>query len=248
MENGPLVSVILPAYNERENLKLLVPDITKILSKYNFEIIIIDDASIDGTKYILSDFNIVYKYNHQRQGLAKSIKMGIDASLGEHIIVMDSDGDHNTLHLPLMIDNLKTNDLVLTSRFKHGAENHGKVRPFFSRGFNIFVRIMTGGKLSDYLYGQWAANKESLEKVYKNKIFWGYGDYCIRLLFYFEQEKLSIHQIPSISGMRKFGRGSFKPVKVFTQYTVAVIRLSLKERFKRVRKSKKLPNLQKSNS
>ena len=146
MENGPLVSIILPAYNERENLKLLVPDITKILSQYNFEIIIIDDASIDGTKYILSDFNIVYKYNHQRQGLAKSIKMGIDASLGEHIIVMDSDGDHNTIHLPLMIDNLKTNDLVLTSRFKHGAKNNGQVRPFFSRGFNCFTMNISCNK------------------------------------------------------------------------------------------------------
>ncbi|TDJ04144.1 MAG: glycosyltransferase [Deltaproteobacteria bacterium] len=248
MENGPLVSIILPAHNERENLKLLIPDIAKILSKYNHEIIIIDDASIDGTKHAVSDFNVVYIYNHNRQGLAKSIKLGIDTSLGEHIIVMDSDGDHNSVHLPLMINNLKISDVVLTSRFKKGSKVPGKVRPFLSLGFNLFVRVMTGGKLSDYLYGHWAANKKALEKINSTKVFWGYGDYCIRLLFYFEKLGMNIHQIPSISGERKFGRGNSKPLKVFFQYTVAVFKLSLKERFKRVRKGDKLSGLPKSNS
>jgi len=247
MEKGPLVSIILPAYNERENLKLLIPDIAKILEKYNHEIIVIDDASIDGTKYAVSDFNVVYIYNHNRQGLAKSIKLGIDTSLGEHIIVMDSDGDHNSVYLPLMIDNLKSSDVVLTSRFISGAKIEGKIKPYLSYGFNLFVRVMTGGKLSDYLYGHWGANRKALEQVNSKIIFWGYGDYCIRLLFYFERLGMNIHQMPSISGERKFGRGNLKPLKVFVQYTVTVFKLSLKERFKRVQKGDKLSGLPKSN-
>jgi len=216
MEKGPLVSIILPAYNERENLKGLIPDISKILSNYNHEIIVVDDASTDGTRHAISDFKIIYQYNYKRQGLANSIKMGIEASLGVMILVMDSDGDHNTIHLPLMIDNLKNYDLVLTSRFKNGSKVNGLVKPRLSKGFNLFVRAMTGGSLTDYLFGHWAANKSALDKICFKKVFWGYGDYCIRLLFYFEKLNLSIHQIPSLSGKREFGRGNLRPLKIFT--------------------------------
>ncbi|RLA61581.1 MAG: hypothetical protein DRQ88_00905 [Epsilonproteobacteria bacterium] len=248
MKKGPLVSIILPAYNERDNLKWLIPDISKILLNYNYEIIVIDDASSDGTRHAISDFNINYQYNYKRQGLANSIRMGIKASQGEIVLVMDSDGDHNTVHLPLMIDNLKFYDVVLTTRFKNGSKVNGHIKPNLSRAFNLFIRAMTGGQLSDYLYGHWAANKNSLEKVSFKNIFWGYGDYCIRLLFHFEKLDMKIHQIPSITGKREFGQGNLRPLKVFTQYTFAVFKLSLKERVLRVQKNKKLSNLQKSRS
>src|SRR3990172_7502434 len=115
MENNLEVSIILPAYNERFNLKSLIPEIDKILSKYNFEIIVIDDASSDGTNQALTDFNIIYKYNGKREGLGKSIKRGIEMSKGEFIIVMDSDGDHNPLNLSQMIEELKFSDMVINS-------------------------------------------------------------------------------------------------------------------------------------
>ena len=238
-----LISIILPAYNEGKNLKHLLPDIFKNLEKYNLEIILIDDGSADCTKDIVIDLNLVYKYNKQRQGLAKSIKMGIESARGEIIIVMDSDGDHNPLNLPFMIEELNFYDVVSTSRFLNRSKVTGRIRSSLSKAFNSFVRFMTGGELTDYLYGNWAIKKSTLEKINFNNIFWGYGDYCIRLLFYFEKLNLKILEIPSLYGKRLFGDSNLRPIKIFGKYTFAVFKLVLMERFLHVRKNKILSNL-----
>jgi len=240
------ISIILPAYNEKLNLKALIPNIGKILSNYNFEIIVIDDASSDGTGQALADFNIIFKHNEKREGLGKSIKRGIEMAKGEFIFVMDSDGDHNPLNLTQMLEGLKCNDMVINSRFKKRSLEDSRLRRRLSKGFNYFVRIMTKGSLTDYLYGYWCAKKSALEKINFDEIFWGYGDYSIRLLFYLEKLNLKILEIPSIPGNRRFGSGNLRFLKTFSQYTFSVILLTLKERIFCVSKDKTLSNLQRS--
>ena len=89
-----LISVILPAFNELENLKSLIPSIESNLSGHEFEIILVDDRSPDQTyEYFkkLSKENLLVSYNKYPKGLANSIKHGIEISKGD-MAVVDTEG------------------------------------------------------------------------------------------------------------------------------------------------------------
>ena len=86
--NKKEISIILPVLNEEENLKFIIPDLSEILSKLvgeNFEIVVIDDQSIDNTKTLVKDFissgyNIAYKLRSGVKSLPLSIFEGIEIS------------------------------------------------------------------------------------------------------------------------------------------------------------------------
>jgi len=69
-----------------------------------------------------------------------------------------------------------------------------------------------------------------MEKLNYDDIFWGYGDYCIRLLYYLQKQKTNILQVPAVNGDRRHGRGNSSFLKVFMQYTVETLKLTFKER------------------
>lgn len=231
-----LVSVILPTYNEKETIIKLIESIHDAIAKYNHEIIVVDDNSPDGTYEAVTDANYNYARGILRttdRGFAKSILCGIENSKGDIIIIMDSDFNHQPKYLPFMIDALNYYDCISASRFVYGGDMGNRFRHLLSWIFNIYVRIMTGGKITDSLYGFIAIKKEILQKVNYDTIFWGYGDYCIRLLYYLQKENISILQFPAVNGRRIAGEGNLRFFKVFRQYFVEVIKLTYRTRIKK---------------
>ena len=89
----PLISVIIPTYNRNESLKRCIQSV--IFQTYqNFEILVMDDGSTDGTKEIVTDFNdprIIYEWDDNWGGPAKPRNRGIKKSSGEFIAFLDSD-------------------------------------------------------------------------------------------------------------------------------------------------------------
>ena len=69
--------------------------------------------------------------------------------------------------------------------------------------------------------------REILEKLDYDKIFWGYGDYCIRLMFYLQQLEVKVLQFPAVNGTRLAGTGNRHFIKVFFQYMNATIKLAI---------------------
>lgn len=227
------ISVVLPAYNERENLEKLVPEIAKTLDGKLFEIIVVDDNSPDGTseamnklKESISELQLIVRKTNK--GFANSIREGLEKSSGDILIVMDSDFNHKPEYLPLMIENLKFFDCVSASRFLYGGKMESSGRQILSWLFNIFVRIMTGGKVTDSLYGYFSIKRKSLNKVNFDDIFWGYGDYCIRLMYFLQKHKVNILQFPALNGNRVHGIGNTRFIWVFLVYFKAVVRLTWK--------------------
>ena len=228
------ISIVLPCYNERDNIFELIKAINSELSDYPHEIIVVDDNSTDGTYQALIDEKIKFVVPIVRKtekGFAKSIRCGIENAKGEIIIIMDSDFNHQPKYLPFMIDNIAYYDCVSASRFQYGGAMDSRSRHYFSWIFNIFVRLMTGGMVTDSLYGYLAIKRKELVSVNFDDVFYGYGDYCIRLLFYLQKRNTSILQFPAINGKRLAGIGNSSFLKVFKQYFKAVVKLTLKERF-----------------
>lgn len=233
--NKKMISIILPAYNERENVIPLSKEIHEILENNQHEIIIVDDNSPDGTYQALIELNKPYILPILRtedRGFAKSIRCGIENAKGDIIIIMDSDFNHQPQYLPFMLDSLNYYDCVSASRFLYGGKMGHRGRHLLSWLFNVFVRIMTRGKITDSLYGYFAIKTIFLKDLKFDEIFYGYGEYCIRLFYYFQKKELKVLQFPAINGERKNGEGNSKFLNVFKKYFFATIKLAMKERLK----------------
>lgn len=230
------VSVVLPAYREKENLVRLVPRIAEALRSMNFEILVVDDNSQDGTEEAMNQLNQDYQIpvrtivRTKNRGFAFSIREGIEKASGDALVIMDSDGNHDPLYLPMMVTNLNFYQCVSATRFQYGGSMDSRGRFLLSWLFNLFVRIVTRKYITDSLYGFMAIRKTDLDKIDFDKVFWGYGDYCIRLLYYLQCLQVGILQFPAKNGVRLHGEGNSRFFKVFIQYFSAVIKLVVKER------------------
>lgn len=233
MENNQKISVVLPCYNEKENIIKIVPAIHKELIAYNHEIIVVDDNSPDGTYHAIIQKGYDYVKPILRtvdKGLAKSIRCGIENSSGDIIVVMDSDFNHQPKYLPMMIDNLKYFDCVIASRFLYFAdeEHYSYFRIITSWIFNLFIRILLFSKITENLFGFYSIKRDVINRFDFDKIFWGLGDYFIRLVFYLQKEKHPILQIPAVFNERIHGKGNKKLISRIFQYTGEVIMLRLR--------------------
>lgn len=229
--NNSTISVILPTFNERDNIIPLIESIHTQLRLYDHEIIVVDDSSSDGTFEMLSSHGFSQVKAIQRKedpGLALSIREGIEKSRGEIIIVMDSDFNHDPAYLPEMLENITDHDCVCASRFISGGGMYSRTRHFLSYLFNFFIRTMTGISTSDNLFGLFAIKRSSLEKCPYDAIFYGFGDFYIRLLFCLNKIGADIYEIPAFHNKRRSGQSTNSLLRTFFQYFIAVLRLSFK--------------------
>ncbi|MBZ0166062.1 MAG: glycosyltransferase, partial [Candidatus Omnitrophica bacterium] len=181
------VSVILPAFNERDNVLSLIDEIHSQLKRVPHHIVLIDDQSTDGTERAvaaLGDPRVLVLQTSERLGLGKSIRMGIDRSKGDYIVVMDSDFNHQPGYLPFMISAMGVYDGAFASRFSPGGGMTSLWRQFLSRSFNVFVQWKLNSPVKDHLYGFFIIRREVLMRLPFDDIFWGYGDYCMRLIYF----------------------------------------------------------------
>ena len=137
-QNKELVSVIIPTYNESENIIQLLKSIGEHLPKnIAVEAIVVDDNSPDGTGKIIDDYindeqgKIGYTvdiiHRKTKSGLSSAILDGIEYSSGETIVVMDSDFSHPPKIIPRLIEEIKISkcDIVIASRFVTGGAIKG---------------------------------------------------------------------------------------------------------------------------
>jgi dolichol-phosphate mannosyltransferase len=161
---GPVESawVILPTYNERENLGLIVPRIRAALPEAT--VLIVDDGSPDGTGRLAdemgaADPHVRVLHRSAKKGLARAYAAGFSAALEsgpDAIVQMDADGSHDPEAVPAFLDALREGaDLVLGSRYVRGgrAVDWPLLRRFMSLGGNLYsqailwlpYRDLTGG-------------------------------------------------------------------------------------------------------
>ena len=226
------VSVVLPTYNEKGNIVELIKDITEQLSPMNIsrELIVVDDNSPDGTGKLVQDHFTENKevetfIRTDERGLATAIRYGIEKSSGDIIVVMDTDFNHHPKMLPQMIDFLEYYDIIVGSRFTRGGGMYDNFRYMSSYAYNFLIRIILGTRLQDNLSGFFAIRRELLFSLDFQRIFWGYGDYFFRLLFYAETIGASILDIPVVYQRRKSGEPKRRLLSVAIQYTAALMKL-----------------------
>lgn len=122
MDEPCKLSVIIPAFNEADNLKIILVPLIALCDQNNWKIIIVDDGSSDNTKEILETFpaskNFTMIHHKLNRGYGASIKSGILACETEYIITIDADGQHRLENIDKLYKCLKANDadMVVGSR------------------------------------------------------------------------------------------------------------------------------------
>lgn len=230
------ITVILPTYNERENITPLVSEIETILTAKRIprEIIIVDDESPDGTGDIAEHIskekeNITVIKNKKRIGLARSILEGIKASTSDVIVVMDSDGSHPPKVVAQLIEGLDEAELCLASRYIKGGEMEAPGYKYqLSKLLNQAIDATLCLGVKDSTGGFFAVKKEALNQVILEDVFTGYGEYFFKLLYEMKSKEVKIKSIPFKYKLRKFGKTKTNVFLMGGKYLLTAIYLRIK--------------------
>ena len=191
-------SIVIPILNESENISLLTKKIYKIVRPEQFELIFVDDNSIDNTNLILiklkseyNNFNYIIRKS-KKKDLSQSIIEGVNASNYETIIIMDGDLQHNPIYLKQIIDEFNKNkpDIIACCRkiyFSKGLILYRKILSLFT---NFLIKFFLGHKLSDPLTGYFCFKKKIFLKN-KHKMYCKGFKFLFDLIYSSENCKIS---------------------------------------------------------
>jgi dolichol-phosphate mannosyltransferase len=215
--------VIIPTYNERENLPLLIPAILR--QGPHFEILVVDDNSPDGTGLLAE---IMSKQNPRIQVIHRPRKLGLGTAYiegfkralsqdYEAIFEMDADFSHNPDKLPDLLATLEQADVVIGSRWVTGGgtENWSFLRKLVSRGGSLYARLLLNIPIKD-LTGGFKCFRRSvltaldLDSIKSN----GYG-FQVELNFLCHRHGFRLVEIPIIFPDRRLGRSKMSSGIVF---------------------------------
>ena len=200
------ILIIIPTYNELENLPRLL---TEVLSKdNNIDMLFIDDNSPDGTADFIENEeknnNRIHLIKRQsKQGLGTAYIVGFKFALQrdyEIIFEMDADFSHDPNEIPRFLEEIKNSDVVLGSRYKNGVNviNWPMRRLLLSWFANIYTRVITGMPLHDATGGFKCFKREVLEAIDLNRVKSNGYAFQIEMNFKAWKKGFNIKEIPII--------------------------------------------------
>ena len=205
----PEVSVVLPTYNERDNIGPLIEAILANLD-WPTQIIVVDDDSPDGTWQVAqemaaNDERIELLRRIDERGLTSALNAGIARARGDVIAWMDCDLSMPPEKLPELVKALAKFDLAIGSRYVKGGKDagHSFVGRAFSWVMNFCTALLLGFAIRDYTSGFIAAKREVFDQI---NLRGDYGEYCIDLLHRARKKGFKIQEIPYYFVPRKSGQ------------------------------------------
>ncbi len=170
MRNNLEISVVIPVFDEQENLENIYQQVSDSLqNKYSFEIIFIDDGSTDGSRKVLEKIHlkdskvkvIIFRRNF---GQTAAMSAGFDHAKGQIIVPLDADGQNDPADIPALVERLKEGyDIV--SGWRKDRKDRTISRKIPSVMANWLIGKMTGVKLHDYGCSLKAYKREVLETI-----------------------------------------------------------------------------------
>ncbi|HEY4499073.1 MAG TPA: glycosyltransferase [Candidatus Paceibacterota bacterium] len=209
------LSVVIPTYNERKNLEILLPRILEVFKKNHVdgEIIIVDDRSNDGSfEYLNAQIKLIPKlkviFRDPPPSLSRAWFEGFDAASKKNIASMDADLCYNPEVLPLMLEKMNEFDIVVGSRYIHNRFTLMKGKPVFLVYLSIvgqfIARMVTGLTVYDTSSG-FRMFKKNLFNAIKGKLKTKGNTFLIEFLFYAKNNGARIAEIPIEYGERIHG-------------------------------------------
>jgi len=227
-------SIVIPTYNERDNIVKLVEEIKKIVP-YTSRILIVDDNSPDGTALILQDLNIhnlTVLVRYDERGLGSAIRYGIKKAIerkSDFIVTMDADFSHDPKYLPEMMKiALNENyDLVIGSRYVKGGgiENWPFSRRIISRGANYLFKLVSHSPINDNTSNYRIYSRKAALLALECDTTNGY-EFQICSIFKIIRNNLTFKEYPIIFVDRKTGKSKLDFREILNWF-LYIVKLSL---------------------
>jgi len=209
------VAVIIPTYNEKENIEALVTQLLTLPT--GVHVIVVDDNSPDGTGEIAERLAVESNgradviHRPGKLGLGGAYIAGFKRALAEGfdlICTMDADFSHNPRYIPSIVDKISQGyDLVIGSRYVPGGGATGCTfdRKLLSWGANAFARTMLGLRAHDTTAGFRCYRREVLEEVGMDEIKASGYSFLIEMLYRIHRHGRQVGDIPIIFENRRLG-------------------------------------------
>lgn len=171
---GPELTVVVPTFNERDNVDLLLARLQAALGGIAWEVVFVDDDSPDGTAARVRDLaradaRIRSLQRIGRRGLSTAVVEGMLASSAPYLAVIDADLQHDAMLLPQMLDTLKTEGLDLVIGSRHvaggGVGDWGRGRIAISGLAARLARLVVAADLADPMSGFFVITRPAFERA-----------------------------------------------------------------------------------
>jgi glycosyltransferase involved in cell wall biosynthesis len=207
--NKPYISVIIPSFNEIQSLPVLMGELQIALKghHYTFEIIIVNDGSIDGTREYLdqlaeNDKSVKVIHLRKNSGQTSAMMAGIDFAQGEIIIPIDADLQNDPADIPLLLQKIDEGFDVVSGWRKHRKDNP-LFRTLPSKIANIIIQLITGVSLHDYGCTLKAYRREIIKDIRL------YGEMHRFIPVYAKQSGAKVTEVPVNHRARTHGKSKY---------------------------------------
>ena len=227
-----MISIVIPTFNEVENIIPLLKNLTVLVNDFDYEIIVVDDDSPDGTsekvnKYMKFNKRIKLITRIGRSGLSSAIKEGLIFAQGKYLLVLDGDGQHHPSFILDMLEEINNNksDIVIGSRFLNDSKLEGlsNKRSLGSKIANKLACISLHrnySKLTDYLSGCFCVEREMTRKFIRKIEINGFK--FLYELLSLSKGELVVHEVPLIFKERRYGNSKLD-IAIIWDFLISII-------------------------
>ena len=225
--------VIIPTYNERENLGPISAAVLK--ADPRVDILVVDDNSPDGTGQFADELaakepRIKVLHREKKQGLGRAYLHAFRWALGhqyQYVIEMDADFSHDPRYLPGLIDTAVSGaDIALGSRYVPGGGtvNWGVSRQILSQGGSLYARTILGVKVRDLTGGFKCFNRRVLEAIDLDAVQSSGYAFQIELTYRALKKGFTVKEVPIVFEDRRVGQSKMSR-KIFLEAITMVWKL-----------------------
>jgi len=204
-----LISVVIPAFNEEGSIGFVLQGVHDVLAGMGvgYEVVVVDDGSVDRTAEVAKDYNVVMIDNGGNLGKGTALRTGFLRAKGDIIVTMDADGSHHPEDIPRIVCPMINGydvDATIGSRFVDdvGKRSTTRLHLLGNKVINLVTLFLTGRFVSDSQSGFRAFRREALRKLALGSS--GYdieSEVVVKML----RNGFRIREIPIICKQRKYG-------------------------------------------
>ena len=205
--------VILPTYNEKDNIKNLIREIFNLLP--DIHILVVDDNSSDGTTTLVEELqartnnlHLIVRKDERGRGLAgiTGFKYAIEHKF-DYVVEMDADFSHNPKYIRLLLNQVESFDVVIGSRLVKGGRISGRnfLRNIITKLANIYIGLVLGIKIKDATSGFRCFKAKVLEDIPWDKLISIGPSVIEEVLYIAHKNNYKIQEVPIVFEERRRG-------------------------------------------
>lgn len=228
------LSVVIPTFNECENLRILIPRIQRVFQENQLdgEIVVVDDNSSDGSQELLKELtrthsNLVVRIREGAPSIARAWFEGFELASKDNIVCIDGDLCHDPAYFPQMLAEMKSNDLVIGSRYLDRSmmmKDKSWLASYVSFVGQFLTRMVTGFRETDTSHS-FRMFKRSVFEGIKGQLKSEGNVFLIEFLIHAKHNGCRVSEIPIQYGKRVHGETKLRVFREGLRYLRYIARV-----------------------